>query len=49
MTNWHLAVTDPERPQNTIIGSAVQAREDTIMEEMRLRRWSTIKRSKSRS
>lgn len=47
--DWYLATTDLERPPNTRIGSAVQAHEDIMMEEMHLRRWSTIKSSESGS
>ncbi|KAE9367585.1 hypothetical protein N431DRAFT_428921 [Stipitochalara longipes BDJ] len=40
---------DLERRPNTRNGTAVQAQQDTVMEEMRLRRWSTVKKTSSES
>jgi hypothetical protein len=43
----HSATTDLERRTNTRNESGMQLDEDVVMEEMRLRRWSAIKRTTS--
>lgn len=45
----HSASTDPERRPYTRNEIGMQAQEDMVMEEMRLRRWSTVKRTTSES
>lgn len=37
--------TDLERPPSSRYGAAIQVHEDMVMEEMYVRRWSTVKKS----
>jgi hypothetical protein len=43
--DWFSATTDLERRPNTSNVSGLQMQEEMLMEEMRLRRWATVKKS----